>query len=262
MPYSLSINPKSYNNRPFGAKKLNEPQNKHDFLKNTAKVVAIGGALFFADLFLAKGKILSTLTKNKISFIKNMSNDLDNVVLKDGFATKGRVEAFFSTPGLHAVWAHRMNHKLYEWNIPVLPRVMQNITRFFTGVEIHPGATIGKNLLIDHTGAIIGQTAKVGDNVTMVGRVVLGSTGKGDEFLRHTIVEDNVLLGMNSTLLGRIKIGKNAKIGAGSVVTHPVPKGATVIGNPAKIISVNGKKLKDALLLTENSVEELKKIQN
>lgn len=261
MPYSTSINPYSYNNRSFSAKKPNEPTKKYSFLNKAAKVSAIGGAFFVADLFLAKGKILSTLTRNKISFIKNMSNDLDNLVLKDGYATKGRVEAFFSTPGLHAVWAHRINHKLYEWNIPVLPRALQNITRFFTGIEIHPGAQIGKNLLIDHTGAIIGQTAKVGDNVTMVGRVVLGSTGKGDEFLRHTIVEDNVMLGMNSTLLGRIKIGKNAKVGAGAVVTHPVPEGATVVGNPAKIISVNGKRLKEAIPLTENSVEELRKLE-
>lgn len=262
MPYSTSIKPYLYNNRPITAKKQNETSKKHVFLSKTAKAAAIGGALFFADLFIAKGKIVSTLTRNKISFIKNMSEDLDNLVLKDGYATKGRVEAFFSTPGLHAVWAHRINHKLYEWNVPVLPRALQNITRFFTGIEIHPGAQLGKNLLIDHTGAIIGQTAKVGDNVTMVGRVVLGSTGKGDEFLRHTIVEDNVMLGMNSTLLGRIKIGKNAKVGAGSVVTHPVPEGATVIGNPAKIIAVNGNRLKEALPLTENSVEELKKIQH
>lgn len=212
--------------------------------------------LFAIDLFAAKGKILSKLTRGKISFIRTMSEELDNVLKKDHYAIKNRMEAFLTLPGLHAVWNHRIIHKLHELKIPVIPRLLSNISRFFTGIEIHPGAKIGKNLFIDHTGAIIGETAEIGNNVTIIGRTVLGSTGKGD-YLRHTIVEDNVTIGMNSTLLGRIKLGKNSTIGAGSVITHDVPKAVTVIGNPAKIIAINKIKLFKPILISKNSEKEL-----
>ncbi len=218
---------------------------------------AAAGAFFFADLFLAKGKVLSTLSKNKINFIKTMSDEIDNVVRSDSYATKSRLEAFFSVPGLHAVWNHRVIHKLHEWKVPVLPRLFQNISRFFTGIEIHPGAKLGKNIFIDHTGAIIGETAEIGNNVTIIGRAVLGSTGKGNNFLRHTVVEDGVTIGMNSTMLGRIKLGKNSKIGAGALITHDVPANSTVIGNPAKIISINNKKIENPMLLNTNSNKEI-----
>lgn len=230
---------------------------------NVKKKLLLGatgaGAFILTDLFLTKGKLLSTLTKNKVNFIKTMSEEIDNVVSHDSYATKNRLEAFLSVPGLHAVWNHRIIHKLNEWNIPVIPRILQNISRFFTGIEIHPGAKLGKNIFIDHTGAIIGETAEIGNNVTIIGRAVLGSTGKSHDYLRHTIVEDGVTIGMNSTMLGRIKLGKNSKIGAGAVVTHDVPPNTTVIGNPAKIISINNEKLKTPLKLSENSFNELKK---
>jgi len=183
-----------------------------------------------------------------------MAEDIDNVLQKDSYATKNKVEAFLSIPGLHAVWNHRIIHKLHKAKIPVLPRVLSNVSRFFTGIEIHPGAEIGKKLFIDHTGAIIGETAKIGNNVTIIGRVVLGSTGKG-EYLRHTVVEDGVTLGMNSTMLGRITLGKDSKIGAGALVTHDVPKGATIIGNPAKIIALDNEKLKHPIKLTKDSIK-------
>ncbi|MDD3420429.1 MAG: hypothetical protein PHE78_07535, partial [Candidatus Gastranaerophilales bacterium] len=175
------------------------PSNKKKENKNYAKNIGLGiGFLvagFTADLFLAKGKALSTLTQGKVSFIKNMSDEIDNVLKKDSYATKNRLEAFLSVPGLHAIWNHKIIHKLHKAKIPVLPRFLANTSRFFTGIEIHPGAEIGKNLFIDHTGAIIGETAKIGDNVTLIGRVVLGSTGK-DKYLRHTIVEDDVTMGI------------------------------------------------------------------
>ena len=221
--------------------KVNKPLN----IKKKLLLGTLGaGTFILTDLFLAKGKVLSTLTKDKVNFIKTMSEEIDIVILNDSYATKNRLEAFLCVPGLHAVWNHRVIHKLQEWNIPVLPRVLQNISRFFTGIEIHPGAKLGKNIFIDHTGTIIGETAEIGDNVTIIGRVVLGSTGKGHDYLRHTVVEDGVTIGMNSTMLGRIKLGKNSKIGAGAVVTHDVPQNTTVIGNPAKIISVNNENLK------------------
>lgn len=244
-------------NEKNNANKKNVSDNKKINAKKAAKTAAIATAgvlgLCMADLFITKGKVSSAFTKSGCSFIKEMSNDLDNVVKKDQYATKNRVEAFFSIPGLHAVWNHRLIHKLHEKNVPVLPRALQNVSRFFTGIEIHPGAEIGKNVFIDHTGAIIGETAKVGDNVSIIGRVVLGSTGKGCDYLRHTIVEDGATLGMNSVMLGRITIGKNAKVGAGAIVTHNVPANTTVIGNPAKIISENGTKLKIPKLLGKDS---------
>lgn len=234
-----------------------ESKKDKKILKKVLAGAGITSAIFFGDLFLAKGKVLSSLSRGKISFIKRMSEDVDYILKQDGYATKSRLEAFLSVPGLHAVWNHRVISKLYKWKIPVLPRFLQNISRFLTGIEIHPGAKLGKNIFIDHTGAIIGETAEIGDNVTMVGRVVLGSTGKGNDFLRHTIVEDGVTIGMHSTMLGRIKLGKNSKIGAGAMVTHDVPSNTTVIGNPARIIAVNGTKLDTPLPLNKNSNKEI-----
>lgn len=253
---SANINSKGHSQN-FASKKnvlfkqnLANMQHKKDkdskpnkILKTGVLVIAGLVGFFLTDLFFAKGKISSKLTMSKQSFIKIMSDEIDNVIKQDGYATKSRLEAFLSIPGLHAIWNHRLIHKLYKKKVPVIPRFLQNISRFFTGIEIHPGAKIGKNVFIDHSGAIIGQTAQVGNNVTMIGRVVLGSTGKGHEYLRHTIVEDGAILGMNSIMLGRIKIGQNSKIGAGAIITHNVPANSTVIGNPAMIISQNGKKL-------------------
>jgi serine O-acetyltransferase len=238
---------------------LAEPKTpKKSNAKKVVKWLTIGLSTIttglMADLFLAKGKVSSTLTRGKVSFIKNMAEDIDNVLQKDSYATKNKLEAFLSVPGLHAVWNHRIIHKLHNAKIPVLPRVLANASRFLTGIEIHPGAEIGKKLFIDHTGAIIGETAKIGDDVTLIGHVVLGSTGKG-EYLRHTIVEDGVTLGMNSTMLGRITLGKNSKIGAGALVTHDVPRGATIIGNPAKIIALDNEKLKHPITLTKDSIK-------
>lgn len=234
-------------------------RNKSTISKKILAIAGITTGVILSDLFLAKGKVLSTITKGKISFIKNMSDDIDNVLKMDSYATKTRLDAFLSIPGLHAVWNHRLIHKLHEAKIPVIPRFLANISRFITDIEIHPGAKIGKQVFFDHTGAIVGETAEIGDNVTLIGRVVLGSSGKGNNFLRHTIVEDCATLGMNSTMLGRISIGKNTKIGAGTLVTHDVPADLTVIGNPAKIITVKGKRLKDPVFLTKNSLEEIKK---
>ena len=234
--------------------------NKHKFKKAVLVSTAAAAGLFYTDLFLAKGKISSKLNRGKDSFIKVMSDEIDNVVKNDSYATKNRLEAYLSVPGLHAVWNHRVIHKLNEWKVPVLPRFLQNVSRFFTGIEIHPGAKLGKNIFIDHTGAIIGETAEIGNNVTIIGRAVLGSTGKGGGYLRHTVVEDGATIGMNSTMLGRINIGKNSKIGAGALVTHNVPPNTTVIGNPAKIISIDNKRLDTPLNLNKNSVKEIQSL--
>jgi serine O-acetyltransferase len=235
----------------FGAKKEKSDNTKTNKISKKVLIgasIATGG--FLVDLFAAKGKISSKLTGGKVSFVKTMSEEMDNVLKQDTYALKNRAEAFLTVPGLQAVWNHRVINKLHEWKVPVIPRLLANISRFVTGIEIHPGAKLGKNIFFDHTGAIVGETAKIGNNVTIIGRTVLGSTGK-DGFLRHTVVEDGVTIGMNSTMLGRINLGKNSKIGAGAVVTHNVPEGATVIGNPAKIIAINDKKLNPPISLKE-----------
>ena len=249
------------NNKSFNAPpSFKREDAKHKIKKAVLLSTAAGAGLFYTDLFLAKGKISSKLNRGKDSFIKVMSDEIDNVVKNDSFATKNRLEAYLSVPGLHAVWNHRIIHKLNEWKFPVLPRALQNISRFFTGIEIHPGAKLGKKIFIDHTGAIIGETAEIGNNVTIIGRAVLGSTGKGGGYLRHTVVEDGVTIGMNSTMLGRINIGKNSKIGAGALVTHNVPPNTTVIGNPAKIISLDNKRLETPLSLNKNSLKEIQSL--
>ena len=111
--------------------------------------IAVSGILL-SDLFFAKGKALSALTRGKVSFIETMSQEIDNVLKQDSYATKNRLEAFLCTPGLVAVWNHRIAHKLNKWNVPVLPRLISNFSRFLTGIEIHPGAKIGERLFIDH----------------------------------------------------------------------------------------------------------------
>lgn len=259
---STSINPYEMF---FCSKDKKEENKKVKKSKSIGTKLFIGGGIatgfFLVDLFAAKGKILSTITGGKVSFIKTMSEEIDNVLKKDSYATKSRLDAFLSVPGLHAIWGHRVVHKFHEWKIPVVPRLLSNISRFFTGIEIHPGAKMGKNIFIDHTGAIIGETAEVGNNVEIIGRVVLGSTGK-DGFLRHTIVEDNVTIGMNSVMLGRIRLKKGSKIGAGAVVTHDVPEGVTVVGNPAKIISIGDKRLTSPIPIGKNSMEAIIKVMN
>jgi len=237
-------------NRSLATNSANKSQQTNSKTHGLLLASGISAGVLGADLFLIKGKVINKLTRGKVSFIKTMSEEIDNVLKQDSFATKGRLEAFLSVPGLQAVWNHRVINKLHEWKVPVIPRLLSNISRIITGIEIHPGAKLGKNIFFDHTGAIIGETAQIGNNVTIIGRAVLGSTGKGG-FLRHTVVEDGVTIGMNSTMLGRINLGKNSKIGAGAVVTHNVPENATVIGNPAKIISINDKKLNTPLSLKD-----------
>lgn len=120
-----------------------------------------------------------------------------------------------------------------------------------TGIEIHPGAKIGKLPFIDHTGLVVGETTKIGDRVKIVGDVVLGATGKDNKFLRHPIVEDDATISIGAKCLGRIRIGKGSIVGANSLVLHDVPAGATVLGSPAKIISLNGEKVEPPIPLKD-----------
>jgi len=154
----------------------------------------------------------------------------------------GRVEMLLTYRGVQALLAHRVCHALYMTGVPVLPRFIAFLTTAVTGVEIHPAARIGRGLFIDHgVGVVIGETAEVGDDVTIYQGVTLGGTGfaRGK---RHPTVGDEVMVGAGAALLGPIVIGERAKIGANSVVIHDVPPNSTVVGNPGHPVRVDGKK--------------------
>ncbi len=145
--------------------------------------------------------------------------------------------------GLWALFFHRIAHFLYKLGIPVIPRFISQSARLSTLIEIHPGATIGKGLFIDHgTGVVIGETAVIKDFVTIYQGVTLGGTGK-EKGKRHPTIEDNVIIGANAIILGNITVGRGARIGAGAVVTKSVPENATVVGNPAQIVMLNGQRV-------------------
>jgi serine O-acetyltransferase len=143
-------------------------------------------------------------------------------------------------PSLHAILLHRLAHKLYKGNVPFFPRLISQIARFFTGIEIHPGAKIAPGLFIDHgMGVVIGETAELGKNVTLYQGVTLGGTGK-ESGKRHPTLGDNVLVGVGAKVLGAITIGEGARIGGGAVVLKDVPPHTTAVGVPARIVAIRG----------------------
>lgn len=175
---------------------------------------------------------------------ERLKKDVEVVFERDP-AAKSVWEVLLCYPGLHAIWCHRISHTLYKRGWVVLPRMISNIARFFTGIEIHPGATIGEGLFIDHgTGIVIGETAELGQNVTLYQGVTLGGTGK-EKGKRHPTLGDNVVVASGAKVLGSFKVGDNAKIGAGSVVLKEVPPNSTVVGIPGKIVWHDGKKIND-----------------
>jgi serine O-acetyltransferase len=153
------------------------------------------------------------------------------------------VEILASWPGVHALLAHRVSHALHDAGVPFVPRLLSTATRAITNIEIHPAATIGDALFIDHgTGVVVGETAEIGDNVTLYQGVTLGGTGFATG-KRHPTVEDNVTIGSGAKLLGPITVGHGAKIGANSVVITDVPPNATVVGNPGHVVRADGRKV-------------------
>jgi len=154
----------------------------------------------------------------------------------------GRVEILLTYGGVQALLLHRVAHALHQAGLPFVPHVVANASRMVTGVEIHPGARIGEALFIDHgAGVVIGETAEIGDNVTLYQGVTLGGTGfaRGK---RHPTIEDEVVVGSGAKLLGPIHVGRAAKVGANSVVIHDVPERSTVVGNPGHPVRVDGKR--------------------
>jgi serine O-acetyltransferase len=159
-------------------------------------------------------------------------------IFREDPAAKSVIEIILCYPGFHAILAHRLAHRFYQWRVPLVPRVISQISRFFTGIEIHPGATIGRRFFIDHgTGVVIGETAEIGDDVLLYQGVTLGGTGN-ERGKRHPTLGNSVVVGAGAKVLGNIRIGDNVKIGAGSVVVRPVPDNSTVVGIPGRVVRV------------------------
>ncbi|PPR34717.1 MAG: Serine acetyltransferase [Alphaproteobacteria bacterium MarineAlpha6_Bin4] len=168
-------------------------------------------------------------------FLKKIIELLDTYKKKDP-ASRSYLEIFLCYPGLHAIFFHKIANMIWKLRLKLISRIFSNISRFLTGVEIHPAVSIGKNLFIDHgMGIVIGETTIIGDNVSIYQGVTLGGT-KSVKKKRHPTINDNVVIGAGAKILGPINIGKNSKIGANSVVIKDVPSNTTVIGIPARII--------------------------
>jgi len=168
--------------------------------------------------------------------------DIHSVLERDP-AARSRIEVLLCYPGLWAVWFHRVSNRLWRMKLRLLARLLSQLGRFLTGVDIHPGALLGRRLFIDHaTGVVIGETAIVGSDVTLYQGVTLGGTGKGHG-KRHPTLCDGVFVGNNANVLGNITIGQNSRVGAGSVVLADVPPNSTVVGVPAHIVYRNGQRI-------------------
>lgn len=168
--------------------------------------------------------------------------DITNVMEHDP-AAKSRLEVFLCYSGLHAVWFYRANHWMWNHGLFLPARWLSQVARWLTGIEIHPGAKVGRRLFIDHgMGVVIGETSIVGDDVTLYQGVTLGGTGK-EHGKRHPTLEDQVVVGSGAKILGNIIVGKNCRIGAGSVVLRNVPENSTVVGVPGHIIFREGKRV-------------------
>src|SRR5216684_3436672 len=167
--------------------------------------------------------------------LRAIKEQIDTVFARDP-AAKSVLEIILCYPGVHAILLHRVSHRLYQWNVPLLPRVLSQFSRFLTGIEIHPGATIGRRFFIDHgAGVVIGETAEIGDDVLLYQGVTLGGTGH-EKGKRHPTLANHVVVGTGAKVLGNILIGNHVKIGAGSVVVKPAPDYSTVVGVPGHVV--------------------------
>ncbi|MDX8363099.1 serine O-acetyltransferase EpsC [Cytobacillus sp. IB215316] len=174
---------------------------------------------------------------------KMFKEDIE-VIFEQDPAARSYIEVILTYSGLHAIWSHRIAHGLFKRKLFFLARLISQISRFFTGIEIHPGAQIGRRLFIDHgMGVVIGETCEIGDNVTIYQGVTLGGTGK-EKGKRHPTIKDNALIAAGAKVLGSITIGENSKIGGGSVVLHDVPDNSTAVGIPGRIVIKNGVRVK------------------
>ena len=179
------------------------------------------------------------------------------VVFERDPAATSRLEVILTYSGFHALLAYRLAHWLWTHGIPFLPRAVSQVARWLTGIEIHPGAKIGCSFFIDHgMGVVIGETAEVGDHVTLFQGVTLGGTGKG-RGKRHPTVGSHVVVGAGAKILGAIRVGDNVKIGANSVLLKSVPANSTVIGVPARIIKMEGERMPEVTMDHTNILDPL-----
>lgn len=180
-----------------------------------------------------------------------LNEEIKNIQKKDP-ASKSWIEVLLCYPGLHALIIHYFSHILYRLKIPVLPRLISHASRFLTGIEIHPGAKIGKRVLIDHGGGVVvGETTEIGNDVVIYQGVTLGGTST-KKVKRHPTLGNNIVVGCGAKILGNIKIGDNCQIGANSVVIKDVPPNSTVVGIPARIVVHEGKRIGERDPLNHN----------
>lgn len=188
--------------------------------------------------------------------LDQIKTDIDAVMHRDP-AAKTRLEAALCYPGLHAIWLHRLAHKLYLKGWVLIPRLLNTFSRFLTGIDIHPGATLGPGLFIDHgMGLVIGETAELGSNVTLYQGVTLGGTGK-EKGKRHPTIGDNVVVSSGAKVLGSFTVGSNSKIGAGSVVLKEVPPNSVVVGVPGRIVTKDGVRIAASDMSNPDSMIDL-----
>lgn len=213
-------------------------------------VTGLSGSLFNNDCNqsgtasdrLCRDGLFFYCRKGRMTMFDTLRNDM-RVVRERDPAAKSWMEIFLCYPGLHAIWAYRIGHFFYRHEWFVLARLISHIARMLTGIEIHPGARIGKGLFIDHgMGIVIGETTVIGDNVTLYQGVTLGGTGK-EKGKRHPTLKDYVVVACGAKVLGSFTIGEGAKIGAGSVVLKEVPPYATVVGIPGHVVAERGKRV-------------------
>ena len=194
------------------------------------------------------GKTLSKLARIPElgkAFINEVNEDISSVLQRDP-AAKSRMEVLLLYSGVHALLAYKVSHKLYLSKHYISARLISQLTRGMTGIEIHPGATIGRGLFIDHgMGVVIGETTEIGDNCTIYQGVTLGGTGK-DAGKRHPTLGNNVMVGAGAKVLGPVVLKDNTKIAAGAVVLRDIPENSTAVGIPAKVVRQSGKKISDA----------------
>ena len=211
------------------AKDAGRPGNSRS---RSLSALALAGGVYAFLRFTDRGRSLAETMQLDIKVIKERDP-----------AARSNAEILTCYPGLHAIWFHRAAHALWQQDVPLAPRLVSQAGRLLTGIEIHPGATLGEGLFIDHgAGVVIGETSEIGENVTIYQGVTLGGTGK-ETGKRHPTVGDNVVIGAGSQLLGSINVGDNVKVGAGSVVVHDVPSDSTVVGNPGRPVITGGAKV-------------------
>lgn len=184
--------------------------------------------------------------EEKSQMFRHFQSDI-NAVFENDPAARSRFEVIFTYSGLHAIWAHRIAHSFFRNKWYTVARIISQFSRFMTGIEIHPGATIGHRLFIDHgMGVVIGETCEIGDDVVIYQGVTLGGTGK-EKGKRHPTIGNSVVIGSGAKVLGSFQVGDNSSIGSNAVVLREVPSNSTVVGNPGRVVKRNGERVGDRL---------------